>query len=200
MSTVPSRQQLNRSSRRRSISNHVQSQSRWSTCDVSDPHSSRWIQWLHLHPPQDALDDAVCHSLSLSLFVSMTTPCSFDGGVVNQEQPGPIHIEHCLAMWWEGNWGIIREEEKKRNEWCPSTRRYHGVDWRCNAAEWTLWCFSICDGQCVGMITCLHASVCASYLCHQSLFNDAIAVWPYSPVCYRTLCMRRYNRNHRLNL
>ena len=62
----------------------------------------------------------------------------------------------------------------------------------------------VCDGQCVGMITCLHASVCASvcasYLCYQSLFNDAIAVWPYSAVCYRSLCMRRYNRNYRLNL
>ena len=58
----------------------------------------------------------------------------------------------------------------------------------------------VCDDQCVGMITCLHASVCASYLCYQSLFNDAIAIWLYSAVCYRTLCMRRYNRNHRLNL
>ena len=60
--------------------------------------------------------------------------------------------------------------------------------------------YGVGDGQCVGMIPCLHASVCASYLCHQSLFNDAIAVWPYSAVCYRTLCMRRYNRNYRLNL
>ena len=40
--------------------------------------------------------------------------------------------------------------------------------------------YGVGDGQCVGMNTCLHASVCASYLCHQSLFNDAIAVWPYS--------------------
>ena len=38
----------------------------------------------------------------------------------------------------------------------------------------------VCDDQCVGMITCLHASVCASYLCYQSLFNDAIAIWLYS--------------------
>ena len=80
--------------------------------------------YIFIHHKMHSMTRYVIHSLSHSL-VSMTTPCSFDGGVVNQKQPGPIHIEHCLAMWWEGNWGIIREEEKKRNEWCPSTRRYH---------------------------------------------------------------------------